>query len=132
MKLAVPTETRPGERRVSLVPDVVKKLVGSGWEVAVQAGAGAAASYPDAAFAEAGATVAPDVAATLAGAGLVVKVNAPDPEEAARLPEGAALLSFFGAAQSPEALPHARRTPCNRLQLRPAAADQPARRAWTR
>ena len=70
----------------------------------MQAGAGAAASFPDAAYAEAGATVAPDAAAALAGAGLVVKVNAPDADEAARLPEGAALLSFFGAAQSPDAL----------------------------
>ena len=104
MKLAVPSELRPGERRVSLVPDVVKKLVASGWEVGVQAGAGAAASFPDAAYAEAGATVAPDAAAALAGAGLVVKVNAPDADEAARMPEGAALLSFFGAAQSPDAL----------------------------
>jgi NAD(P) transhydrogenase subunit alpha len=95
---------RPGERRVSLVPDVVKKLVSSGWEVAVQAGAGALAACRDEAFAEAGATVAPDAAATLAGAGLVVKINAPDPDEAGRLPEGAALLSFFGAAQSPESL----------------------------
>jgi NAD(P) transhydrogenase subunit alpha len=104
VKLAVPTETRPGERRVSLVPDVVKKLVGSGWEVTVQAGAGTAAAYPDAAFTDAGATVAPDVASTLAGAGLVVKVNPPDPDEAAQLPEGVALLSVFGAAQSAEAL----------------------------
>ncbi len=104
MKLAVPTETRPGERRVSLVPDVVKKLVGSGWEVAVQAGAGAAAAFPDAAFADAGATVAPDAASALAGAGLVVTVNAPDPDEAGRFPEGAVLLSFFGAAQSSDAL----------------------------
>ena len=104
MKLAVPSELRPGERRVSLVPDVVKKLVASGWEVGVQSGAGAAASFTDAAYAEAGATVAPDAAAALAGAGLVVKVNAPDADEAARMPEGVALLSFFGAAQSPDAL----------------------------
>jgi H+-translocating NAD(P) transhydrogenase subunit alpha len=104
VKLAVPTETRPGERRVSLVPEVVKKLVGSGWEVAVQAGAGAEAAFPDAAFADAGATVAPDAATAMAGAGLVVKVNAPDPDEAGRFPEGAVLLSFFGAAQSPDAL----------------------------
>ena len=67
MKLAVPTETRPGERRVALVPDVVKKLVGTGWEVCVQAGAGTEAAFSDSAYTEAGATVAPDAAATLVG-----------------------------------------------------------------
>ena len=67
MKLAVPTETRPGERRVALVPDVVKKLVSAGWEVCVQAGAGTEAAFSDRAYTDAGATVAPDAAATLAG-----------------------------------------------------------------
>ena len=83
MKLAVPTETRPGERRVALVPDVVKKLVGTGWEVCVQAGAGTEAAFSDSAFTAAGATVAPDAAATLAGAGLVVRVNPPSAEDVA-------------------------------------------------
>ena len=73
--MAVPTETRRGERRVGLVPDVVKKLVGTGWEVCIEAGAGVAAEFPDEAFKEAGATVAPDAASTLSGAGLVVRVN---------------------------------------------------------
>ena len=69
MELAVPTETRPGERRVALVPDVVKKLVGAGWDMCVQAGAGTEAAFSDRAYTEAGATVAPDTAATLAGPG---------------------------------------------------------------
>ena len=69
MKLAVPTETRPGERRVALVPDVVKKLVGAGWEVCVQSGAGTEAAFTDAAYTEAGATVAPDAAAHSLGGG---------------------------------------------------------------
>ena len=55
MKLAVPTETRPGERRVALVPDVVKKLAGVGWEVCIQAGAGGEAAFSDAAYEDAGA-----------------------------------------------------------------------------
>jgi NAD(P) transhydrogenase subunit alpha len=89
---------------VALVPDVVKKLVGAGWEIAVQSGAGAEAAFSDAAYTEAGATVAPDAAATVAGAGLVVRVNAPSAEEAAGLPQGAVSLSFFGVAQSEDAL----------------------------
>ena len=58
MKLAVTTETRPGERRVALVPEVVKKLVGTGWEVCVQSGAGTEAAFTDSAYTDAGATVA--------------------------------------------------------------------------
>lgn len=104
MKLAVPTETRPGERRVALVPDVVKKLVGAGWDVSIQSGAGVAAAFSDDAYKEAGATVAPDVASALSGAGLVVRINAPTAEEVAALPQGVALLSFFGVGQSEDAL----------------------------
>src|ERR1700761_6749212 len=104
VKLAGPTETRPGERRGGLVPDVAKKLVSSGWEVCVQAGAGLEAAFSDSAYTDAGATVAPDAAATLAGAGLVVRVNPPGAADVAGLPEGAALLSFFGVAQSADAV----------------------------
>ncbi len=104
MKLAVPTETRPGERRVALVPDVVKKLVGTGWEVWVQSGAGTEAAFSDAAYREAGASVASGAEETLSAAGLVVRVNAPSAGEVAGLPQGAAHLSFFGVGQSEEAL----------------------------
>jgi H+-translocating NAD(P) transhydrogenase subunit alpha len=89
---------------VALVPDVAKKLAGAGWEIVVQAGAGAEAAFPDAAFADAGASVAADAGSTVAGAGLVVKVNPPSAAEAAALPEGAALLSFFGVAQAEDAV----------------------------
>ena len=99
MKLAVPTETRPGERRVALVPEVAKKLIGAGWEICLQAGAGTEAAFPDAAFADAGATVAPDAASAVSGAGLVVKVNPPSAQESAALPQGAAVLSFFGVTR---------------------------------
>jgi NAD(P) transhydrogenase subunit alpha len=104
VKLAVPTETRPGERRVALVPDVVKKLVTAGWEITIQSGAGTEAAFPDAAYSEAGATVAPDAAATLSDAALVVMVNAPSAADVAQLGQGVVVLSFFGAAQSEEAL----------------------------
>jgi NAD(P) transhydrogenase subunit alpha len=102
--LAVPTETRPGERRVALVPDVVKKLTGAGWKVVVQSGAGAEAAFSDDTFRAAGAAIAVDAATTHEGAGLVVSVNAPDAAGAALVPRGAALLSFFVAGQSAETL----------------------------
>ena len=102
MKLAVATETRPGECRVALVPEVVKKLVVMGWDVSVQSGAGRAAFFGDDAFAQVGATVSPDAPGALSGAGLVVRVNAPSSDEATAMPDGVTLLSFFGVAQSEE------------------------------
>jgi NAD(P) transhydrogenase subunit alpha len=104
VNLAVPTETRPGERRVALVPDVVKKLAGAGWNVVVQSGAGAEAAFPDEAYRQAGATIAPDAAATHDGAALVVSVNAPDAAGAHLIPRGAVDLSFFSPGQSAEAV----------------------------
>jgi NAD(P) transhydrogenase subunit alpha len=104
VKLAVPTETRAGERRVALVPDVVKKLVAAGWGVVVQSGAGTEAAFSDDAYVRAGATIAPDAAATYRGAEVVVGVNALDAGAAALVPEGAAVLSFFLPGPSADAL----------------------------
>ena len=61
MNLGIPSETLPGERRVSLVPDLVPKLVKAGLTVLVQAGAGTSSGYQDHAFVEQGATIEPDV-----------------------------------------------------------------------
>jgi NAD(P) transhydrogenase subunit alpha len=83
---------------------VVKKLVAAGWDVAIQTGAGAGAAFSDTAYVDAGATVTADAAATHEGAGLIVSVNAPDPDGAALVPQGAVVLSFFQAAQSAETL----------------------------
>ena len=58
MRIGVPRETAPGERRVALVPESAKKLIQAGYEVAIEAGAGDAAGYPDAGYREAGATIA--------------------------------------------------------------------------
>ena len=59
MRIGVPQETAPREQRVALVPESCKKLIQAGYEVAVEAGAGEAAGYPDAAYREAGAAVEP-------------------------------------------------------------------------
>jgi H+-translocating NAD(P) transhydrogenase subunit alpha len=104
MILAVPKETRPGETRVALVPEIAKKLVDQGWDVVIETGAGDAATFTDDAFKEVGARIAPDAASTLNGANLIVKVNAPDAAEAASYPEGVAVMSFFQAGQSTDAL----------------------------
>ena len=75
MILAIPTETRPGERRVALVPEIAQKLVAQGWDVVVQSGAGDEATFTDQAFTDAGARIAPDAASTVNGAAVIVKVN---------------------------------------------------------
>jgi len=87
---------------VAIVPDVAAKLATIGIEVVVQAGAGVAARFPDAAYEEAGATVAADAAATLSGAAIVARVQPPTVEEVAALPQGASVVSFFQPASSPE------------------------------
>ena len=102
MKLAVPTEIRAGETRVAIVPEVAKKLASSDIDVVVQAGAGQAAGFPDAAYQEAGATIAADVAATLEGAAVVVKVQPPTIEEVALLPQNISLVSFLQPVASNE------------------------------
>ena len=104
MILAIPKETRPGETRVALVPEIAKRLVDQGWDVVIEAGAGTAATFSDEFFAEAGARIAADAASTVAGAQVVVKVNAPSAEEAAGYPDGVLVLSFLQPGQSVEAL----------------------------
>ena len=66
MRLAVLKERREFETRVAATPDTVKRLIGLGLTVAIEAGAGANAAIPDAEFVAAGATVAPDAASVLA------------------------------------------------------------------
>jgi H+-translocating NAD(P) transhydrogenase subunit alpha len=77
MRIGVPKETAPGERRVALVPESAKKLIQAGYEVAIEAGAGDDAGYPDGAYREAGATIASDAAALLGSSDLVLKVGPP-------------------------------------------------------
>jgi NAD(P) transhydrogenase subunit alpha len=77
MKVAIPKERRAGELRVAASPETVKKFKGLGVEVVVESGAGLGSSIPDAAFAAAGATIAPDAAAALADADIVLKVQRP-------------------------------------------------------
>src|SRR3954467_11376005 len=91
MRIGVPRETAAGERRVALVPEVVGKLVPAGFEVLVQRGAGEAASFPDAAYEEAGARLVED----WADAEAVVKVQKPSDVEADRLRDGQVLIGFL-------------------------------------
>ncbi len=77
MRIAVPKETRPGERRVALAPDSCKKLVQAGYVISIESGAGEAAFFTDEAFREAGSAVATDAAEMIGSADIVLKVNPP-------------------------------------------------------
>lgn len=92
MKIAVPTERRRGEQRVALVPESCKRLLAAGVEVAIEAGAGAAASFPDAAYEKVGVAIRSERTGLLAEADFVCAVNPPELEDVAALREGAVLL----------------------------------------
>ena len=105
MRLAVLKERRAAEARVAATPETVKRLIGLGLTVAIEAGAGAGASIPDAEFTAAGAEITADPATTLAGAGIVFAVQAPLPAERALIPRGALLVCTAGAFGDPELVP---------------------------
>ena len=104
MKIGVPKEIHAGERRVATTPDVVKQLKKLGFEVLVEAGAGAAASYTDAAYATAGCEVVASAADVWAQSDIVMKVRAPEGAEAGMLRSGQTLISFIWPGQNPELL----------------------------
>jgi NAD(P) transhydrogenase subunit alpha len=80
MRIAVPKETAPGERRVALVPESCKKLMQAGYQIAVEIGAGDLAGYPEALYRELGVMVETDPAVLLGAADVVLKVGPPSIE----------------------------------------------------
>jgi H+-translocating NAD(P) transhydrogenase subunit alpha len=100
VRIGVPRELEPGERRVALVPDAVSRLAAGGFEVVVQPGAGAEASFPDEAYREAGATLAE----AMWDADAVAKVRKPTAEEAARLRSGQVLVGFLEPLTDPDGI----------------------------
>src|SRR3954447_18522900 len=89
MRLGIAKESRPGERRVALVPETLGRL-GDGIDVIVEGGAGEAAAFPDEAYREAGAELGDPWSADV-----VAKVATPTPEETARLRSGQVLIAFL-------------------------------------
>jgi NAD(P) transhydrogenase subunit alpha len=110
MKLAVLKERRPHERRVAATPDSVKKLVKQGIAVTVESQAGAGASFSDAAYQAAGATIAANAPEALANADVILKVQRPllggadGVDELAGAKQGAVLIAILAPYQSAEAL----------------------------
>jgi NAD(P) transhydrogenase subunit alpha len=94
MRVAVPKETAPGERRVALVPETVSKLRAAGFEVRVERGAGFAAGFPDEDYTAAGAELA-DTGSLLPSADALVGVSRPSAEVIASLTEGVIVIGFL-------------------------------------
>ncbi len=116
VRIAVPKETAPREKRVALVPNVVPKLKKLGIELALEAGAGSAAMIPDEAYIKAGVTVGAKTSADI-----VMKVQPPTLDEARALPEGSVLFSFVYAHREIELvkLLRDRRITCFAMELVP-------------
>jgi len=108
MRIGVPKELRPGERRVAASPDTVKRLIGQGVEVLVERGAGAASRFADQAFVDAGARLLEDAPALYRDADIVLKVRRPlaagegDIDEMALLRSGQVLIGMLNPFQNRE------------------------------
>jgi len=102
MLIGVPREIYPGEKRVATVPDVVSKLIKLGFEVQIERGAGELADLSDAAFTEAGASIAADAQALWHASDIIFKVRPPAPEELLLMRSGQTLIGFIWPAQNPE------------------------------
>lgn len=100
LRIGVPAETMPGERRVALVPDVAGRFVKQGIEVVVESGAGLSSYVDDASYESQGARIVDR--RTAFGAPVVAKVQAPSEEEIALLQPGAVLVGLLGPLDRPE------------------------------
>lgn len=98
-RVGVVAESSVGETRVAATPPTVRQLLGLGYEVVVESGAGTASGFTDAAYAEAGGRIGDAWAAEV-----VLKVNPPSGDEIARLGEDATLVALLAPAQRPELL----------------------------
>jgi NAD(P) transhydrogenase subunit alpha len=98
MKIGVPKETAEGERRVALVPDVVKAITAKEIEVTVEPGAGEGAGHSDQEYTDGGAKVGDDVW----GADILLKVRPPNADEVSRLKQGQVVIGFLEPLTNPD------------------------------
>jgi proton-translocating NAD(P)+ transhydrogenase subunit alpha len=105
MKISVPKERRPHERRVAASPDTVKRLVGMGHELVVETGAGAGAAFNDDAYKAAGAAIARDAAEALGAGEIVLKVQRPLPDELRAMRRGCVLVAMLAPLQHGDEVP---------------------------
>jgi NAD(P) transhydrogenase subunit alpha len=97
LTIAVTRERHQGETRCAVTPETVKKFIGMGAAISIEAGTGAGSSIPDADYAAAGATVKPNTRAVLEGADLLLKVRGPTQQEITALKPGAVVVALLDA-----------------------------------
>ncbi len=110
MKIGIPKEVHAGEKRVATTPEVAKLLIKLGFEVAIEAGAGAAAHFSDASYVEAGVTVVKNAKEIWSESDIILKVRGPEhnpdlnTDEVDLLKENQIFIAFLWPAQNPELL----------------------------
>ena len=110
MRIGIPKEVHPGERRVATTPEVAAQLQKLGFTVAVETGAGSNASFADEAYRDAGVDVMADIQQLWSESDIILKVRAPEHHPALNRSEvellhsGQVLISFLWPAQNPELL----------------------------
>ncbi|MDO6478878.1 alanine dehydrogenase [Shimia thalassica] len=102
MKIGCPTEIKPQEFRVGLMPTAAQEAVANGHEVVVQSGAGAGSGFTDDAYRAAGAVILDTAAEIFATADMIVKVKEPQAIERKMLREGQLLFTYLHLAPDPD------------------------------
>ena len=95
MRIGVPKETHPGEKRVATTPEVATQLQKLGFDVAVESGAGSAANFSDQSYRDAGCTVVDDASDIWHGSDIVLKVRSPEDSEINQMRAGQTLVAFL-------------------------------------
>jgi len=101
MIIGIPKETKEKENRVALTPDVVKSLAAAGFKVHIEKGAGVSSFFSDNLYEAAGAILQPDASGIYSDSDVVLKINAPSPQEIMQMKKDAVLISFIFAGTSP-------------------------------
>jgi NAD(P) transhydrogenase subunit alpha len=104
MKIGVPRETHPGERRVATTPEVAGQLQKLGYEVVVEKDAGVEASFSDEAYKEAGCSIVDSAADIWSGSDIILQVRPPEAGQAETLKDSQTLISFLYPGQNPDLL----------------------------
>jgi NAD(P) transhydrogenase subunit alpha len=99
VRIGVPRESKPGERRAAATPKTVEQILKLGYAVEIESGAGSAASFEDGAYEAAGAQI---VGNDVWSADIILKINPPTGDEVARLHEGQTLVSLLAPALDPD------------------------------
>lgn len=102
MRIAVPKEIKPGEKRVALVPDIISKLIKSGHEVVIESGAGVSAEYSDKQFIDAGAEI--KSADVLSNSDVILSVQPLTPSQIKSLKKGALTISFLSPVTASDSI----------------------------